>query len=189
MMIKADDIDLGLLTSKALTLMLEGRVEEMRVRRPARKHVRAFLGLSLPEQQRVLAGSNVFVFCGSPEEFGQEEDCEEEVANCLDHSACDVASEVDWSRDSDNEVETDAGAEIIDEAEEEEYKPIGLSAYRPPPFKRLRTKADMVPLEVQALCPRLHSLRANMEVKKIPPKKHVAPWEFFRCFLFVFFLF
>jgi len=178
MMIKADDIDLGLLTSKALTLMLEGRVEEMRVRRPARKHVRAFLGLSLPEQQCVLA-----------EEFGQEEDCEEEVANCLDHSACDVASEVDWSRDSDNEVETDAGAEIIDEAEEEEYKPIGLSAYRPPPFKRLRTKADMVPLEVQALCPRLHSLHANMEVKKISPKKHVAPWEFFRCFLFVFFLF
>ena len=51
--------------TKALTLMLQGRIyEEMRVRRAARKHVRAFLGLSFPEQQRILAGSNVFVFRG-----------------------------------------------------------------------------------------------------------------------------
>ena len=60
-----DDSNLGLLTSKALTLMLQGRVyEDMRVRRAARKRVRAFLGLSFPEQQRILAGSNVFVFRG-----------------------------------------------------------------------------------------------------------------------------
>ena len=64
-MVKADDSNLGLLTSKALTLMLQGSVcEEMRVRRAARKHVRPFLGLSFPEQQRILAGSNVFVFRG-----------------------------------------------------------------------------------------------------------------------------
>ena len=101
-MVKADDSNLGLLTSKALTLMLQGRVyEEMRVRRAARKCALFSACHSQGSNSSSLAAMSL---------CSVEEVCEEEVANCLDHSGCDVASEVDWSRDSDSEVETDAGA-------------------------------------------------------------------------------
>ncbi len=51
----------------------------------------------------------------------------------MDHS--DVAPEVGWSRDADSKVRK--WGEMTDEAEEEVFNPVGLPAYRPPPFKRL----------------------------------------------------
>ena len=61
-----EEVDLSDLSSKALTLLLQGRHEEedagFKVRRQSRRHVRAFLALSRADQHKVLMRNEVWVY-------------------------------------------------------------------------------------------------------------------------------
>ena len=94
-----EDIDLSLLTSKALTLLMRQQHDEMRVRRQAKKHVRAFMALSFSEQTAVLQKNQVWVYrpSGMAQQPSQDSlDASEAEAD----GPLDLASEVDWGADS-----------------------------------------------------------------------------------------
>ena len=142
-----EDIDLSGLSSKALTLLMQGRhredPKEFKVRRKDRRHVRAFLACSRAEQFAILSRLETWVY---PDNVGVRaadirildavgaEDEETEPSN-LGQAAGFFEEEVDWGC-SEDEEELEPEKE---EAEEEiAFGPV--DNYAPPPLKRRRGK-------------------------------------------------
>ena len=71
----AETVSLAGLSSKALTLLLQGRhredTKEFKVRRKDRRHVRAFLGMTRSEKHQVLLRDEVWVY--------RPQDCKEDL--------------------------------------------------------------------------------------------------------------
>ena len=150
-----EEVDLSGLSSKALTLLLQGRHQEkdagFKVRRKDRRHVKAFLALATrAEQHKVLLRNEVWVYqeaAGREVDdnkvlklFVEEEEEEEEAAEECCNLGCDADS-VDWGG-SDDEEEVEEEEEEEEKEEEEEGLAKGpLEAYPEPPVpKRQRVK-------------------------------------------------
>ena len=107
-----EEVDLSDLSSKALTLLLQGRHEEedagFKVRRQSRRHVRAFLALSRADQHKVLMRNEVWVYREDWERevddnkvlqlLNEEEEelAEDERPTLEAATGCNFEDEVDW---------------------------------------------------------------------------------------------
>eukprot|EP00438_Fugacium_kawagutii_P002158 Skav219899 [mRNA] locus=scaffold841:210630:212576:+ [translate_table: standard] len=150
-----DEIDLSGLSSKALTLLMQGKHTEegqdFKVRRKDRKHVKAFLKLTRPQRHEVLSRNEVWVY-RADKGFRNQDILLIENSGIADDALFGNANlgeaeveeeEVDWDGDTDSEEEGDEGEEVSgDEI------PLGpADNHACPPLKRLRGKRSEPLLE------------------------------------------